>query len=195
MKNVIIFTTLFFFTLTSFSQNKKDLTISLSAGRLNSPYFKKANASNFYGFDIDYHLSKRHLFSVNYIAGGHNYFEDVLSNEPNSVIYSDGTNAKADYRTFSVLYKYKVLNTASLSVVPGIGAGIMTITRDYPWQAFPSSYSQTSSYSDLVFPVSLDINFKVSKHWQAGMTGGFLLIPEYPVLALHAGPRLSYVIK
>lgn len=195
MKNVIIFTTLFLLTLPSFSQNKKDLTISLSAGRLNSPYYKEAKARNFAGFDFDYHLTKRHLLSVNYFAGNHHYYDDVRSNNPIGVIYSDGGNAHAGYKTFSILYKYKVINNSVLSFVPGVGAGLMTHSLEYPHKIINSGYSITSSYSDLVFPVSLDVNFKLSGHWQAGLTGGFLIHPDYPILALHAGPKLSYVIK
>lgn len=194
MKPLLLLTTLFL-TLNTMAQNKKDLTLSLSAGLLNSPYYEKANARGFYGFNFDYHLAKRHLLSVNYFAGNHTYYDDVLSNDPTSVIHSDGTNADAEYRTFSVLYKYKIVDNTLMSFVPGVGAGIMTHTREYPYREINSGYPRTSSWSDLVFPISVDVNFKLSKQWQGGLTGGFLIHPDYPILALHAGPRLSYVIK
>lgn len=195
MKNVIIFTTLFILTLTSFSQNRKDLTISLSTGLLNSPYYKNAKPRHFVGFDFDYHLTKRHMLSVNYFAGNHHYYEDLRSNDPTGMIYSDGSNAHAGYKTFSIEYKYKVINNNVLSLVPGVGAGIMTHSLEYPYKTINSGFNVTSSYSDLVFPISLDVNFKLSQHWQTGLTGGFLIHPDYPILALHAGPKLSYVIR
>ncbi|NEU09886.1 hypothetical protein GZH53_16295 [Flavihumibacter sp. R14] len=179
----------------SFGQDKKDLTITLSSGILNSPYYQKANAKDFYGIDFGYQLGKRHILGVQYFAGKHNYYDDVLSNNPGSISSADGTNSRAEYRTFSVLYKRKIIDFASVSLVPGVGAGIMTHTRSYPYQDTNSSYTRISSWSDLVFPVSLDLNFKISKKWQTGLTSGFLIHPDYPILALHAGPKLSYTIK
>lgn len=191
----MIFTTLFLITLNSFGQNKKDLTISLSGGLLNSPYYENANAKGFYGFDFDYHFAKKHLLSVNYFSGKHTYYDDVLSNNPTGSSSPDGTNADAEYLTFSVLYKYKILDNTLLSLVPGVGAGIMTHTREYPYQEVNTAYPRISSWSDLVFPISLELNFKLSNQWQAGLTGGFLIHPDYPILALHAGPKLSYIFK
>lgn len=195
MRLGIIFTTLFFITLNSFGQDKKDLTVSLSGGLLNSPYYEKANAKGFFGFDFDYHLAKRHLLAVNYFAGGHTYYDDVLSNDPTRISRPDRTNSDAEYRTFSVLYNYKLIDNSLVSLVPGVGVGIMTHTREYPYQEINKGYPRISSWSDIVFPVNLDLNFKLSKNWQAGLTSGFLIHPDYPVLALHAGPKLSYIIK
>jgi hypothetical protein len=195
MRPGLIFTTLTFIAFCSYGQDKKDLTISLSGGLLNSPYYEKANAKGFYGFDFEYHLAKRHLLSVSYFAGKHTYYDDVLSNDPTSVSRSDGTNSDAEYRTFSVLYKYKLVDNTLVSLVTGVGAGIMTHTREYPYQEVNKAYPRISSWSDLIFPVKLDLNFKLCRDWQAGLTGGFLIHPDYPILALHAGPKLSYVFK
>lgn len=190
-----IVTTLFLIAFSSYGQDKKDLAISLSGGLLNSPYYEKADAKGFYGFDFDYNLAKRHILSVNYVAGKHNYYDDVLSNDPTSVSRPNGTNSDAEYRTFSVLYKYKVVNNSLISLVPGVGAGILTHTRQYPYKEINKSYPALSSWSDLVFPVSLDLNVTLSKNWQAGLTSGFLIHPDYPILALRAGPKLTYIIK
>lgn len=191
----LIFLILLFTADVSMGQEKKDLTIALSSGILNSPYYQKASAKDYYGIDFSYQLGKGHILGVNYFAGKHNYYDDVLSNNPGNISSSDGTNSRAEYRTFSLLYKRKIIDLAAISLVPGLGAGIMTHTRSYPYQEPGSSYTRTSSWSDLVFPVSLDINFRISKRWQTGLTGGFLIHPDYPVLALHSGPKLSYTIK
>jgi len=197
MKQLTLFFTFSFFILTTFGQEKKDLTVSLSAGYLNSPYYNNAHSRGFYGFGFDYHISRRHVLSANYFAGRHDYFDNTLSNTPASVyiVNPKGTNAKATYNTFSVLYKYKIINQANFSIVPGAGAGIMTHTRNYPYTQGSLIIFQTSYWSDLVFPVTLDINYKVFKQWQVGLTGGFLIVPDYPILALYAGPKLFYVLK
>lgn len=182
-------------TLASFGQKEKDLTVSVSAGSLNSPYYKKAKPSLFAGFDFDYHLTKRQVLSVNYFAGRHRYFDDALSNVPNGFYYSDGRNATARYSTVSVLYKYKIINGDGLSLVAGTGAGILTHEQEYYYQRGTSGGPETSSWSDLVFPVSLDFNFKLTRRFSLGAGGGFLIHPDYPVLAIHAGPRLSYTLR
>lgn len=188
---------LVFSTLLSFGQDKKDLVISVSAGYLNSPYYNNAHSRGFYGVGFDYHLSNRSILSASYFAGEHDYFDNTLSNTTAAeyIVMPKGTNAQGSYNTFVISYKYKIINNAKLSVVPGAGAGIMTHTRTYPHTQGTSMTFQTSSWSDLVFPVTLDINYKVLRRWQIGLTGGFLIHPDYPILALHAGPKLSYVLK
>jgi hypothetical protein len=197
MRHILAFIVLTFVTLISFAQDKKDLAVSVSAGYFNSPYYGNAHSRGFYGIGFDYNIAKRHLLSANYSAGAHDYFDNTLSNTPASayIVNPKGTNAKASYNTFWVSYKYKITNLAKLSVVPGVGAGIMTHARDYPYTHATSMIFQTSSWSDLVFPVTLDVNYKLHRHWQIGLTGGFLIHPDYPILALHVGPKLSYVLK
>lgn len=195
MRQFAVFITLAFLTFSSFGQDKKDLAISLSTGILNSPYYYKAYAGGFYNFGFDYHISKRQILSASYLSGKHDYYDNILSNETYYIVYPGGTNAKARYNTFSVSYKYKIVNETKFNVVPGVGAGIMTHSRVYPYTYGNSTVFNTSSWSDLVFPVTLDINYKVLKQLQLGLTGGFLIHPDYPILALHAGPRLTYVLK
>jgi hypothetical protein len=197
MRHLFAFILLTFCSLLSFGQDRKDLSISVSAGYLNSPYYNNAHSRGFYGVGFDYHIAKRHVLSANYLAGGHDYFDNTLSNTPASVyiVNPKGTNAQATYNTFSISYKYKIINSAKLSVVPGVGAGIMTHSSDYPYTQGTSMTFRTSSWSDLVFPVTLDFNYNVLRHWQLGLTSGFLIHPDYPILALHAGPKLTYVLK
>lgn len=197
LRHVSIFVFLSFFSLDTFGQDKKDLAISFSLGYLNSPYYNNAHSRGFYGVGFDYHIAKRQILSANYVAGGHDYFDNKLSNTPSSdyIVNPKGTNAQATYNTFSVSYKYKIVSQENLSVVPGLGAGIMTHSRKYPYTQSTSLTFRTSSWSDLVFPVTLDINYKVLTSWQIGLTGGFLIHPDYPIIALHLGPKLSYVLK
>ena len=189
----IITITLLMAALPFYGQEKKDLVISLAVGGLNSPYYEHARAGNFYALDFDYHLSKKSILSAGYLAGNHKYYDDVLSNDPTYGLY-DGTNSEARYNTFGVVFKYKILDYADFSLVPGAGLGIMTHTRNFPYTEGTSSSLRTSSWSDLVFPVTLDLNFALSHRWLLGLRGGFLIHPDYPILALHAGPRLSFVI-
>lgn len=195
MKRSVLLITIFICSLGLKAQERKDLAISLSTGLLNSPYYQKAKARSFYGFDLDYNLSRRRLLSVNYFGGDHTYYENGIPNDPLSYIREDGTNAQGNYHNFSVLFKYKLYDNNIFSLTPGAGAGILTHKRQFPYQEATSSYLRTSSWSALVFPVKVDVHFKLLKNLQTGITTGFLVHPDYPILALHGGPKLTYVIR
>ena len=195
MKFSLLILVTLFSTIYSFGQDKKDLSVSFSAGLLNSPYYQKASARGFYKVDFDYHLSKRHSVSVNYLGGEHTYYDNTLSNNPNGAHRADGTNSEARYRVVSISYKYKILDNDLLNVVSGAGIGIMNHEREYPYQGDEIPDFKISSFSDIAFPITVDINFKISRRWQAGLTSGFFIEPDYPTLAYHLGPKLSYIIK
>jgi len=195
MKKKSIIFVLVLSAFTAFGQDKKDLGISISGGILNSPYFYKSYRGNFFSVGFDYHISERHIIAANFLAGEHRYFENELSNVPSYDVDRNGRNATAIYKTFSVVYKYKLINNNKFSLIPGIGAGVLTNTYVYPHKHGSSTVFNTSTWSDLAFPVTLDINYKVFKQWQLGLTSGFLIEPDFPILALHIGPKLTYIIK
>lgn len=192
-----LFLLLFLGSLSSFafSQAPKDLTLSFSAGSVNSPYYDRARANLFLGFDFDYHLSRKSILSMGYFSGNHYYFDDVLSNAPYDFLYSNGTNAKAFYRTVSVLYKYKAINNRRFYLTAGVGAGILTHEQRYWYRRGNSAGPETSSFSDLAFPVKLDAGVKLSRRFELGLTSGFLIEPDYPFLAFHGGTKLSYTLR
>lgn len=179
------------------AQDRKDLAISVSGGVFNSPYYGNAHAGSFYGLGFNYHLRKRHVLSANYLMGKHTYFDDKMSNTPANIFLRlpDGTNADAEYNLFSVGYKYSVVSYKNFTVQPGVGAGILTKQRTYPYSTPTSTTFYTSAWSDLVFPITLNVHYTVFKHWQLGLTSGFLIHPDYPILGLHLGPRIAYVVK
>lgn len=84
-------------------------------------------------------------------AGKHDYFDDLLSNTPasNYIVNPGGINARARYFTFAVSYKYKLIEWNKLSVVPELGAGIMTHSQDYPYSTPTSLTFHTSAWTDM----------------------------------------------
>lgn len=175
----------------SFGQQQKDLTVSFSSGIFTSPYYYDAKGKEYYSVDFDYHLTSRHILSANFNVGKHWYNDNISSILPAT---ENTWNTHASYLTFSILYKYKFVNTENISANIGAGAGIMTHIRNYQWDSNYEDGSQ-SVWTDLVFPVRLDLDYKVSKVLRLGVIGGFFIHPDYPVLGYHLGPRLSYVIK
>lgn len=176
--------------LSSYAQEKKGLVVSIAAGQLTSPYYSKNIMGSFFSVDFDYHLAKRHILTANYTDGKHNYYDKYLQADPNG-FRSDGTNARASYRTFSILYKYQFITSKLISGNIGAGAGIMTqiqrIITGYP--------AGEAASSDLVFPVRLELDYTISNSFRLGLIGGFYIAPDYPILAYHFGPRIGYLIK
>ena len=180
--------------LTSFAQERKDLVIGISGGKLTSPYYSKNTIGSYYGIDFDYYLSKQHILSVNYNYGEHRYYDKILSTDP-SYHREDGTNATAGYQTFSVLYKNKFLHSKQITGAIGTGVGIMTYSNEYPVVTSTGSIFRKSVNTDLVFPVRLEFDYSLPKNFRFGLIGGFFIHPDFPILAYHLGPRLSYVIR
>ncbi len=77
----------------------------------------------------------------------------------------------------------------------GVGLGIMSQTMLYPYTEGNSTYFRQSNWIDIVFPVKLEFDYTISNHLQLGLTSGFFIHPDYPILGYYAGPRLSYTIK
>lgn len=183
---------------TLFSQDKKELSVSLGAGRLNSPYYTNAKAGKFYSFDLSHGITKRQSLAAFFIVGDHLYYDNVLSNNAvplSTPGYEKNRNATADYRIFSVLYQYRFYDRNRISLAAGAGAGIMTHIREYPYTEGSTVSFRQSSWTDLAFPVRLELDYQISSHFQLGLAGGLFIHPDYPVLGYHAGPRLSYILR
>jgi hypothetical protein len=193
MRRLILLLLTILLTTISFAQDRKDLAVSFSTGVLTSPYYPNDKARSYYNVDFDYYLAKRHILSANFNAGKHNYYDNVLSNTA-IPFYENNTNAEALYRTFSILYKFKFVNSKVFSANIGAGAGIMTHIREYWYKEANSAEGfRQSSWTDLVFPVRLDLDYKLSRRFHLGVIGGLFVHPDYPILGYHAGPRVSYI--
>jgi hypothetical protein len=193
MKRIILLLIAGLFSIITFSQGRKDLSVSFSTGLLTSPYYPNAKARSYYSVDFDHYVTTRHILSANFTAGKHNYFDAVLSNVPP---YPEiPTNAEASYLTFSIGYKYNFLNAKKITANLGIGAGIMTHIREYQYWEPNRGDVRQSVWTNLVFPFRLDLDYKLTQRFQLGVIGGLFIHPDYPILGYHAGPRLSYSLK
>jgi hypothetical protein len=185
-------------TIILFGQDKKDLTISIGAGIINSPYYTNAKPYKFYNFDFEYHITDRHKISTNFLSGRHRYFDSVHSNNFVSTGipgYEDNANAEAEYKTFTLLYKYKLLNKKKVSLSLGAGAGFMVQIFQFPYTEGNITDFREATSTGLILPVKLEFDYKISTHFQFGFLSGFFIGPDYPVLGYHVGPRVTYVVK
>jgi hypothetical protein len=179
-------------------QGKKDLTISLGTGVFNSPYYTNAYKREFYNLDFDYQSGGRHIISANFLKGSHRYYDSINSNNAvplSTPGYETNANSEADYFTFSVLYKYKLINNKRISVNIGAGAGIMTQVILFPYTQGSSVDFKQSSWTDLVFPVRLESDYQFARQFKVGILAGLYIHPDYPVLGQHLGVRVGYIFK
>ncbi len=198
MKSKILLSFLIFFAAASFAQTNKDLSISLSAGILNSPYYTNAKGRPFYNVDFTYHITNRHALSTSFLGGKFFYFDSLRSNNSVSLStpgYEKNRNAKMDNFAFSILYKYKIVNGKRVSINTGIGIGLLTEVSLFPYTEGNSVSFRQSSSTDLVFPLRLDVEYKVSKFFQIGLINGLFINPDFPILGYHTGFRISYLLK
>jgi hypothetical protein len=183
-----------------FSQDKKDLKISLSTGFFNSKYYTNAKSRQFYNFGFEYSITKRQSLSADYTSGQFRYYDDIRVTTPiplSTPGYEKHTNAEARSTFFSILYKYKILDKKKLSVKLGTGLSIITETYTYPVDLPNGGFTfQTSSgKGDLSFPLRVDLDYKISKHIEIGIIGGTYIYPDYPLVGQHLGLSFSYILK
>jgi hypothetical protein len=198
MGKFILTTFIFLTTGVVFSQSKKDLGISFGIGVFNSPYYTNAKNREFYNLDFDYYIGNRHILSANFLKGSHRYYDSVHSNNAvplSTPGYEDNTNSEADYLTFSVLYKYKLVNQKNISVNVGAGAGIMTQIILYPYTEGNLVDFRQSSWTDLAFPIRFEADYQFAQHFKFGLLAGCYIHPDYPILGNYVGLRVSYVFK
>jgi hypothetical protein len=77
----------------------------------------------------------------------------------------------------------------------GVGLALSLIDDNRPFSTTNSIYPLSSSYIDLVFPVRLEIDYRLNKHFKAGIYGGTFIQPDYPFMGNHAGLRIGYTIR
>jgi hypothetical protein len=163
-----------FISLTAIGQERKDLSFSFAMGPSNSFEYYNTKPGNFKSFDMDYYFRKRHIFSANYYDGS-----DHLTS---STIYI--LPRLAYYTSVSVLYKYLFIDRNKFSLLAGTGWGKMVHGIDTKLM-----------WNDFVIPIRFESIYKLSKHINGSLIGGFFIMPDIPIVSYHIGPRISYVFK
>ena len=196
---ISILLTIFFVTQV-FSQDKKDLKISLTTGLFNSKYYTNAKSRQFYNLGFDYSITKRHSICTDFISGQHRYYDSIRVTSPiplSTPGFEKHTNAEARTTFFSILYKYKLLDRKKISVNIGTGIGLITESYTYPVD-IPNggfTFETAGGKGDLCFPLRADLDYQISKQFQVGIIGGTYVYPDYPLAGQHLGIRLSYILK
>jgi hypothetical protein len=71
----------------------------------------------------------------------------------------------------------------------------MTKTREFYYKGDTEPKAARWSKAYFAIPVSLDVNYKMSRNWFLGIKGGLTVEPGASLTsALYAGPRLSFLL-
>jgi|GEM_PF-6386496 len=195
---VLIILSLLFFFFSSVAQNEKNIILSIAKGKITTPYYEKSTLGNFYNLDIDYYLTSRSILTSGFSIGNHKFFDPLYTGN-GLPIYSDGTNAKAEYNTFILMYKYILLKKKALNIDAGLGVGIMT----HLTQRLASITSTSGEYqfllqqgfTDVVFPLKIDLDYKITSLLKLGVMSGIFIHPDFPIAGYNAGIKLSILVK
>jgi hypothetical protein len=189
-------TTLLLVSFSAFSQQRKDLVVSVSGGIYNSPYYENNVSGGYYSAGVDYSITSKHVLQMSFTAAEHTYLERAMSNVTANMQIPGYTNAINYDWVIALGYKYR-LDFPHFVVLPGAAVGMISKKTTYPYR-FPA-YESILMYFDtqIVFPVTLEAEYKLGRHWLLGLKSAVMICPDYPILGvgLHAGPVLSYVIK
>ncbi|SFF56542.1 hypothetical protein [Thermoflexibacter ruber] len=185
-----------------YAQERKDLMLSLGIGLFTSPEGKRFESPQIgggYALDINYFITERHILSSNYTSGRHEYmFNPYRQGTPplSSVPASD-----SEFRIFSLMYKYRIINVERFSITLGTGLNLMTEIRRFPiyelrnGDLFFQSFSDVGT-TDLAFPFKGEFSFNIANRWAVGLEGGIFLMPTvHPWSGFHLFPRVSYIFR
>ncbi|MBP6431513.1 MAG: hypothetical protein KA319_07090 [Ferruginibacter sp.] len=191
---------LFFFNKMSYSQEKKDLKISISTGFFNTQYYTNAKARQFYNLGFDYSITNRHSICADFNSGQFRYYDSIRVTSPIPIStpgFEKHTNADARTTFFSVLYKYKLLAKRKFAIRLGAGIGIITESFSYPIDLANGGFTFETSggKGDLAIPLRVDVDYEISKKVQLGLISGTYIYPDYPFAGQHIGIKVSYIIK
>lgn len=185
----------------AFAQDHKDLMISLGIGMIGSPsgrYFKSPEVGLGYAIDANYFIKKRHIFSLNYTTGNHEYVSRFNEDISKSTAVSFFPISKVEFRSFSLMYKYRLIDINRFSMALGTGLGILTHLSRFPLYEENNNFWQFQSFafagsSNLAFPFKAELSFNISQHWTVGVESGIFLMPDFPWSGFHLLPRVSYI--
>jgi hypothetical protein len=192
MKNILLLVCLLSLSGTMLAQEKQ-FDIALNLGVYSTPKFKKAQTGRNYSADFDYHFKNGWTIGSGFNFGHFRYFESTLSNEPNSSLYQDGTNARITDQQVSVKLKKDLLKDGDFSLRVGTGITILTETKSYP---FANKYGQgslsheESTFTDLAFPISVEPHYRISSWLSLGLKAEMYIEPDFPLMGFNIGPQL-----
>lgn len=167
------------------------LQAGLQGGYYNATNYYKAKPGKNISGDIRYFLTQK-IFISSFASYGESWYYEEMDQVVNNYDYGKGTNAE----TFNLIvgltvgYQVKFLKILDLSGQVGIGSYTEINSFSYQFEDYVGPFKTAST--DLTFPLKLNIGLNVTKHINIGLTGGTNILPDYPFVGTHLGPRISY---
>lgn len=190
MKKFTLLIVTFLLSICTHSQESK-LQFGLQGGYYKATnYYKIKPGKNFSG-DIRYFFTPK-IFISSFTSYGESWYLEEMDQVVKNFDYGNGTNAE----TFNLIvgltigYQQNILKILDFSVQMGIGSYTEINSFSYQFENYVGPFK--TAFTELTFPLKLGIGLNVTKHVNIGLTGGTNILPDYPFVGTHLGPRISY---
>lgn len=173
-------------SINSFSQTKY-LDFSAGTGIYNNLDKKPIHGGGYLQFEFEYGHSKKWAFSSGFLTSNYWYRDDESATSVNGIPFS-----KAEDFQINFLAKNKIYERNNTTIQAGAGLGLYMHSYDKDFIHSNGSYPITTFWYDLGFPISLELNQKIAKHFLIGLKLWTMFEPDFPFVGNHVGVNLKY---
>ena len=166
---------------------------------IQSGYYKGTNydsiqSGNNIAIEFSSKISKNFSLTAHVNYGWNRYFESELSNNPAGFLESNGTNSDLFIIQAGILAGYSLHLSRNLDLTGYLGLSAYTEIITCPWEYAPMVIgTREYSFTDLAFPIKLNLTYTLFEKFQIGIAGGFYYMPYTGILGLHTGPQFGYL--
>jgi hypothetical protein len=193
MKKKVCLFLLLLLPIVSFSQNNK-FKFGVQSGFYKGTNYDSIQSGNNIAIEFSGKLSKRFSLTTHVNYGWNRYFESERSNHPEAFLYSDGTNADLFNIHVGIIAGYTINLTENMHITGYSGLSTYTERLTYWWDFGEMIIGHREySFTTIAFPVKISIGYLLSKNIELGIAAGFYLEPAYPIVGLHAGPKINFL--
>ncbi len=185
-KQIIPIIILLFNTLNSFSQTNY-LDFSIGTGIYKNNNKPPVEGGGYLQFEFEYGHSKKWAFSSGFLTSNYWYKDSESLTSINGIPVT-----RAEDFQINFVSKYKIFeqNNTKIQIGAGLGLYMHAYKKDYIHQN--GSFPITTFWYDLGFPISVELNQKLSKHFLVGLKLGTMFEPDFPFVGNHLGINLKY---
>jgi hypothetical protein len=181
------------------SLQEHKIKLSFQYGRFNGGNeYKNIQTGNSFGGDASYFVTDRFFITAHFNWGESDYYESYYSNSPESWHLGGGANAMLTINNIGLMAGYQLPVTCWINLSVQAGFSQWIEVRHFPMKSeevIPYLSDLELTRFSAAFPVKFSIGFPLLKHFEAGLSAGFYIAPDYtPAIAgIYFGPQLSYV--
>lgn len=202
----VILTSIYLFCLSTpfklFTQ--KDFRAKFSAGYFNNPWnnlvgskYQNPRPGEYLSFAGEYDITKKWGLRFAGLNANHRYYDaGNLTNDPDALVYTDGTNSSSYNLIVGAEVIYQLLKKKYFDIRLGWGVGILSNVRKFTTRTEYDlngrhivhwNYRDQAAFNDMLFPISIQLEYKITEILGFYLDSGTYIEPDFPVMGLHGG--------